>query len=78
MMKMATREGFPPPAGCRNGSRLVFCGTPDLGYVLEVWVYIRGFGVGNKSVLEICPGDNNKVVILYFLIHDKDLLFMLE
>ena len=24
-------------------------GTPDLGYVLEVWVYIRGFGVGNKS-----------------------------
>ena len=27
------------------------CGgrTPDLGYVLEVWVYIRGFGVGDKS-----------------------------
>ena len=24
-------------------------GTPDLGYVLEVWVYIRGVGVGNKS-----------------------------
>ena len=24
-------------------------GTPDLGYVLEVWVYIRGFDVGNKS-----------------------------
>ena len=24
-------------------------GTPDLGYVLEVWVYIRGFGIGNKS-----------------------------
>ena len=24
-------------------------GTPDLAYVLEVWVYIRGFGVGNKS-----------------------------
>ena len=24
-------------------------GTPDLGFFLEVWVYIRGFGVGNKS-----------------------------
>ena len=24
-------------------------GAPDLGYVLEVWVYIRGVGVGNKS-----------------------------
>ena len=22
-------------------------GTPDLGYVLEVWGYIRGVGVGN-------------------------------
>ena len=26
MMKMATGEGFPPLAGCRNGSRLVFSG----------------------------------------------------
>ena len=26
MMKMATGEGFPPPAGCRNGSRLAFGG----------------------------------------------------
>ena len=24
-------------------------GAPDLGYVLEVSVYIRGIGVGNKS-----------------------------
>ena len=24
-------------------------GTPDLGYFLEVWVYIRDVGVGNKS-----------------------------
>ena len=24
-------------------------GTPDLGSVLEVWGYIRGVGVGNKS-----------------------------
>ena len=30
MMKMATREGFPPPAGCRNGSRLVFGGYRGL------------------------------------------------
>ena len=27
---------------------------------------------------EICPRGNNKVVILYFLIRDKCLLFMLE
>ena len=27
---------------------------------------------------EICPRGNNKVVILYFLIHDKGLLFMLQ
>ena len=27
---------------------------------------------------EICPRGNNKVDILYFLIHDKCLLFMLE
>ena len=26
MMKMATGEGLPPPAGCPNGSRLVFGG----------------------------------------------------
>ena len=26
MMNMATGEGFPPPAGCRNGSRLAFGG----------------------------------------------------
>ena len=24
-------------------------GTPDLGFFLEVWVYIRGVGVGDKS-----------------------------
>ena len=24
-------------------------GTPDLGYVLEVWRYIRSVGIGNKS-----------------------------
>ena len=26
MMKIATGEGFPPPAGCQNGSRLVLGG----------------------------------------------------
>ena len=30
MMKMATGEGFPPPAECQNGSRLVFCGYKGL------------------------------------------------
>ena len=56
MMKMATEEGFPTPAGCRNGSRLVFDGyrglrggTPDLGYVVEVSVFIGMFGVGITS-----------------------------
>ena len=24
-------------------------GTPDLGYVLEVWGYIRGVGAGKKT-----------------------------
>ena len=24
-------------------------GTPDLGFFLEVWGYIRGVGIGNKS-----------------------------
>ena len=33
-------------------------GTPDLGYVLEVSVYIRGFGVENKSGRSTgCPRD---------------------
>ena len=56
MMKMATREGFPPPVGCRNGLDWFLVatearggGTPDLGFFLEVWGYIRGVGVGNKS-----------------------------
>ena len=39
-------------------------GTPDLGYFLEVSVYIRGFGIENKSGgslgcprgREACPG----------------------
>ena len=30
------------------------------------------------AVKEICPRGNNKGVILYFLSHDKYLLFMLE
>ena len=31
-----------------------------------------------KQLKEICPRGNNKVLILYFLIHDKGLLFMLK
>ena len=56
MMKMATGDGIPLRQGAGTGSREVFVaieacggGTPDLGYVLEVWVYIRGAGIGNKS-----------------------------
>ena len=55
MMKMATGEGFPLRQGAGTGLdwfsvALEVCGggTPDLGYVLEVWVYIRGVGIGNK------------------------------
>ena len=43
---MATEEGFPPPARCQNGSRLVFGGggTPDLLSVLEVLGYVSIYG----------------------------------
>ena len=56
MKKMATEEGLAPPAGCRNGSRLVFGGYGGFwrrnsrSIVLsDVWGYIRGVGVENKS-----------------------------
>ena len=56
MMKMATRERFPLRQGARMGldwflvaTKACGGGTPDLGFFLEVWVYIRGVGVGNKS-----------------------------
>ena len=39
----------------------------------KCWGYHKGL-----YLKEICPRGNNKVVILYFLIHDKGLLFMLE
>ena len=45
---------------------------------LERVVTHEGACVRIKYVKEICPRGNNKVVILYFLIHDKCLLFMLE
>ena len=64
MMKMATGEGLPPPAGCRNGSRLVFGGeasgggSPDLlcslivlGY-MEIYrrkKYVRGATRGPRG-----------------------------
>ena len=56
MMKMATGEGYPPGRVPEQGPDWFLvpteaCGgeTPDLGYVLGVSVYIRGFGVENKS-----------------------------
>ena len=49
MMKMATGEGFPLWQGAGTGLDWFLvateaCGvrTPDLGFFLEVWVYIRG------------------------------------
>ena len=43
------------------------------GGLLPPWAGAR------REVSEgICPRGNNKVFILYFLIHDKGLLFMLE
>ena len=57
MMKMATLEGFPPSGRVpEQGPDWILMaieacggGTPYLGFFLEVWVYIRGVGVGNKS-----------------------------
>ena len=56
MMKMATGEGSPSGRVPERGPDWFLVateacggGTPDLGYVLEVWGYIRGVGVGNKS-----------------------------
>ena len=43
MMKIATGEGFPPPAGCQNGCRLVFGGY-------------RGFRRRNTRKKEKAPG----------------------
>ena len=56
MMKLAIGEGFPVRQGAGTGldwfsvaTESSGGGTPDLGYVLGVSVYIRGFGVENKS-----------------------------
>ena len=56
MMKIATGEGFPLRQGARTGLDWFLvatkaCGgeTPDLGYFLEVFVFIGIFGVGLTS-----------------------------
>ena len=56
MMKMAIDEGFPLRQGAGTGldwfsvaTEACGGGTPDLGFFLEVWVYIGRVGVGNKS-----------------------------
>ena len=56
MMKMATEEGFPLRQGAETGldwlsvaTEACGGGTPDIGYFLEVSVFIGIFGVGNKS-----------------------------
>ena len=55
MMKMATGERFPLREGAGTGldwfsvaTEACGGGTPDLGFFLEVWGYIRGVGVGKK------------------------------
>ena len=56
MMKMATGDGSPSGRVLEQGPDWFFVaieacsgGTSDLGYVLGVSLYIRGFGIGNKS-----------------------------
>ena len=56
MMKMATGEGFPLRQGAGTGldwpsvaTEASGGGTPDLGYVLEVWGFLGEVGVENKS-----------------------------
>ena len=56
MMEMATGEGFPLRQGTGMGLDWFSVATeacggriPDLGFFLEVWVYMRGVGVENKS-----------------------------
>ena len=56
MMKMATGDDSPLRQGAGMGldwfsvaTEPCGGGTPDLGYVLEVWGYIRGVGIGNKT-----------------------------
>ena len=56
MMKMATEEGFPPPAGCRNGSRLVFGGyggfwqrNSQSRFLSGSFCIYKSFGIENKS-----------------------------
>ena len=51
MMKMDTREGLPPPVGCRMGldwfsvaTEASGSGTPDLLCVLEVLGYVGIYG----------------------------------
>ena len=50
MIMMATREGFPPPAGCRNGSRLVFGGYRGL----QRWNSRSRFLSGSLGIYKRC------------------------
>ena len=60
MRKMASGDDFPLRQGAGTGSRLVYVaieacgsGTSDLGFFSEVSIFIRIFGIGNKS--RRCP-----------------------
>ena len=68
MMKMATEEGFPLRQGAGTGldwfsvaTEASGGGTPDLGYFLEVSVFIGIFGVGLTSRRCLsCPRGDDK------------------
>ena len=57
MMNMATGDGSPPPGRVPEQGPDWFLvvteacggGTPDLGFFLEVWGYIRGVGIRNNA-----------------------------
>ena len=55
MMKMATGDGPPSSRVPKQGpdwflvaTKACGGGTPDLGFFLQVWVFIGGFGTENK------------------------------
>jgi hypothetical protein len=77
---------LPLEGGSGDGGRSWSCGRPGRPdrrrEEFEPWE-ARAAGpttveaAAEYGMKEICPRGNNKFVILYFLIHDKGLLFML-
>ena len=62
-----------PEHVCMKG----LCNALNNQFTTLMWnIYMSNKMINNRK--EIFPRGNNKVVILYFLIHGKGLLFMLE